>query len=71
MDLDSVLKKLRKLQKLYDGAKAINSEGEAANAAALIQKLLTQYNLTMDEVGTDEQKKESNKINQKPVLSVN
>lgn len=64
MDLDSVLKKLRKLQKLYDGAKAINSEGEAANAAALIQKLLTQYNLTMDEVGTDEQKKESNKINQ-------
>lgn len=28
-----MLKKLRKLQNLYEGAKAINSEGEAANAA--------------------------------------
>lgn len=63
MELENVLKKLRKLQKLYEGAKKINSEGEAANAAALIQKLLTEYNLTMDEVGTDEQKKESDKIN--------
>lgn len=28
MELDSVLKKLRKLQNLYEGAKKINSEGE-------------------------------------------
>lgn len=62
MELDNVLKKLRKLQKLYEGAKAINSEGEAANAAALIKKLLAEYNLTIDEVGTEEQKKENEKI---------
>lgn len=57
MELESVLKKLRKLQKLYEGAKKINSEGEAANAAAAIQRLLAQYNLTMAEVGTDEEEK--------------
>lgn len=37
-NLDSVLKKLRKLQNLYEGAKKINSEGEANAAAAAIQK---------------------------------
>lgn len=57
MELDNVLKKLRKLQKLYEGAKKINSEGEAANAAAAIQRLLAQYNLTMAEVGTGEEEK--------------
>ncbi len=57
-DLDKVLGKLRKLKALYEGAKAINSEGEANAAAAAIQRLLTQYNLSMDEVGTDEQKKQ-------------
>lgn len=55
MDKENVLSKLRKLQRLYEGAKKINSEGEAANAARLIQKLLTQYNLSMDELQvTDE-----------------
>ena len=52
-NLDIVLKKLRKLQALYEGAKKINSEGEAANAASLINKLLTQYNLTMDQIGAE------------------
>lgn len=55
-NLDSVLKKLRKLQALYEGAKKINYEGEANAAAAAIQRLLTQYNLSMDEIGTDEEK---------------
>lgn len=61
MELDNVLKKLRKLQNLYEGAKKINSEGEAANAAAAIQRLLAQYNLTMAEVGSSygEEKKDS------------
>lgn len=59
MELDSVLKKLRKLKRLYEGAKAINSESEAATAAALIQKLLTEYNLSIDEVGVNEEKKGS------------
>lgn len=39
-DLSQVMRKIYKLKKLYDGAKAINSEGEAANAARLMQKLL-------------------------------
>lgn len=55
MDLQNVMQKLRKLQKLYEGAKKINSEGEAANAAAAIQRLLAQYNLTMAEVSQSEE----------------
>lgn len=46
-DINSILSKLKKLQRLYEGAKAINSEAEAQNAAAKIQNLLTQYNLSM------------------------
>ena len=57
MSLEKVLRKLAKLKKLYEGAKKINSEGEANNAAVLIQKLLTEYNLTMDEIKTDDEKK--------------
>ena len=41
-DINSILSKLKKLQRLYEGAKAINSEAEAANAAAKIQNLLTE-----------------------------
>lgn len=52
-NLDAIQKKLRKLQKLYEGAKAINSEGEAEAAAAAIQRILTQYNLTMSEIGEE------------------
>ena len=59
MELDNVLKKLRKLQKLYEGAKSINSESEAATAAALIQKLLVEYNLTMAEVSNNEKIEEN------------
>lgn len=56
MELNDVLKKLRKLQKLYEGAKKINSEGEANSAAAAIQKLLTMYNLSMDEISKEEER---------------
>lgn len=49
-DLNSILSKLKKLQRLYEGAKAINSEAEAQNAATKIQNLLTQYNLSMADV---------------------
>lgn len=56
-NLDSVLSKLRKLKSMYEGAKKINSEGEANAAAAAIQRILTQYNLSMEEIGSDEQKK--------------
>ena len=54
--LQNIVTKLRKLQNLYEGAKEINSEGEANAAAAAIQRLLTQYNLSMDEIGQEEEK---------------
>jgi hypothetical protein len=50
MKIEDVLKKLKKLKKLYEGAKQINSEGEAAAAASAIQRLLVEYNLSMEEV---------------------
>lgn len=50
-NLDTVKKKLQKLRALYESAKKVNSEGEAAACAAAIQRILTQYNLTMEEVG--------------------
>lgn len=49
-DLSDVMRKIYKLKALYEGAKRINSESEAANAAYLMQKLLTEYNLTLEEV---------------------
>jgi len=64
-NLDSVLKKLRKLQNLYEGAKKINSEGEANAAAAAIQRILIQYNLSMDEIGTDEEKSKDTILEEK------
>lgn len=56
MSLETVMRKIQKLKKLYEGAKRINSEGEANNAAALITKLLAEYNLTMDEVEIEAEK---------------
>lgn len=38
------------MKALYEGAKEINSEAEAAAAAHAMSKLLTAYNLTMEEV---------------------
>lgn len=58
MEMSEVLKKLRKLQNLYEGAKKVNSEGEAMAAAAAIQRLLTMYNLSMDEVKQSEAKED-------------
>ena len=54
--LDAIQKKLRKLQKMYEGAKAINSEGEAQAAAAAIQRILLEYNITIEEVGVEKDK---------------
>lgn len=59
--LDNVLNKLKKLKSLYEGALEINSENEAAAAAAAINRLLLQYNLSMDEIGTDDEK-EADKV---------
>lgn len=48
--LDDIMRKIRKLKALYEGAKEINSESEAQMAALLMKKLLTQYNLTMEQI---------------------
>lgn len=58
-NLDKIKVKLQKLMRLYEGAKKINSEGEANNAAAAIQRLLLQYNLSMSDISnTTEEKKD-------------
>lgn len=62
-NLDKIKTKLQKLMRLYNGAKAINSEGEANAAAAAIQRLLTQYNLTMGDVSQEEQERDVVKEN--------
>lgn len=62
-NLDKIKTKLQKLMRLYEGAKKINSEGEANAAAAAIQRLLTQYNLTMGDVSQEEQDRDVVKEN--------
>lgn len=61
-ELEAVLEKLKKLKNLYEGAKSIKSEGEANAAAAAIQRLLTQYNLSMEELDLSEKPK--NKVSE-------
>jgi len=46
----NILNKLEKLIALYKGAKDINSESEANNAAAAIHNILIKYNLEMADV---------------------
>ena len=53
-EMDKIMSKIKKLKALYEGAKQIGSEGEAANAAALLNKLLLQYNLSMEEIDLSE-----------------
>ena len=52
-----ILETLQKMKALYEDAKRINNEGEAEAAAAMINKLLIKYNLTMEDIG--EHKEES------------
>lgn len=58
MEKENVINKIRKLLKLQYGAEKIGSEGEAFAAAEAIRRLLTEYNLTLDDVGTEEEKQE-------------
>ena len=55
--IEKIVEKLKKLKRAYEGAKAINSEGEANAAAAAIQRILLEYNLSMDDVDTKEEDK--------------
>ena len=58
LSLDKVMRKIAKLKNLYEGAKKINSMHEAECAAAAMNKLLAEYNLTLEEVESsrDEEK---------------
>ena len=58
MEKENVINKIRKLLKLQYGAEKIGSEGEAFAAAEAIRRLLTEYNLTLNDVGTEEEKQE-------------
>ena len=51
---EKILEKIRKLLKLERGAKEINSQGEAFAAASAVQRLLTEYNLTIADIKEDE-----------------
>jgi len=57
-EMDKIMSKIKKLKALYEGAKKIGSEGEAQNAAALLNKLLLQYNLSMEEIDLTEKPKD-------------
>lgn len=54
---DTILLRIRKLLNLQENAKKIGSEGEAYAAAQGVHRLLTMYNLSMDEVPMGEEKK--------------
>lgn len=53
---EDVLTKIQKLLDLQEGAKAIGSLEEAANAAEKVQRLLTKHNLEMADVSLHTQK---------------
>ena len=46
-----ILDKIKKLMKLQQSSEKIGNEHEAAQAARAIQRLLTEYNLSMDSIG--------------------
>lgn len=49
-EIEKIHSRIRKLQKLQEGASAIGSMEEAANAAAQIQKLLFKHNLDLNQI---------------------
>jgi hypothetical protein len=66
---DKILLKIRKLVDLAENAKKIGSEGEAYAAAQGVHRLLTMYNLTIDEVPIGEEKKPSIDITETDMFS--
>ena len=56
MEKESVISKIRKLLKLQFNAEKIGSTGEAFQAAKMVKKLLMEYNLSMGDIGSDEEK---------------
>jgi hypothetical protein len=61
--MNKVFRKLSKLKNFYEGAKAVNNENEANVAEMAIQKLLAEYNLSMDEIeSVDETEKKRHEV---------
>lgn len=56
MDRESVIGKIRKLLKLQFNAEKIGSTGEAFQAAKMVKKLLFEYNLSMGDIGSEDEK---------------
>lgn len=50
MTREQAIEKIKKLQTLKEGAAKIDSDGEAKNAAAIIDKLQKQFNISMEEI---------------------
>ena len=60
MDKESVIEKIRKLLRLQFNAEKIGSQGEAFQAAKMVRKLLLEYNLSMGDIGSEEEKAKVN-----------
>ena len=56
MEKESVIEKIRKLLRLQFNAEKIGSQGEAFQAAKMVKKLLMEYNLSMGDIGSEEDK---------------
>lgn len=56
MEKENVIQKIQKLLKLQYGAESIGSTGEAFQAAKMVQKLLMEYNLSMNDIDTSDGK---------------
>ena len=53
MEKDNVINKIRKLLRLQFNAEKIGSTGEAYQAAKMVRKLLMDYNLSMGDIGNE------------------
>lgn len=60
MDKESEISKIRKLLNLQFNAEKIGSSGEAYKAAKIVKKLLMEYNLSMGDIGSEEEKNSVN-----------
>ena len=59
MERNAIIQKIRKLMELQLSAENVGQSGEAFAAANAIHKLLTKYNLSLDEItsGEDDEKR--------------
>jgi hypothetical protein len=55
MELENVVNKIRKLLRLQFNAEKIGSTGEAFQAAKMVKKLLFEYNLSLGDIGSEEE----------------